>query len=602
MALTPDTLLTPDTFLTPDGEIVTPVEVTFTATGDLTFVPEEVSVNADLVFSGWATGAAAPEDAVLAGSSAGSQDRRPQVMVLLRAADGDWLSVGTAAAAGVFPEQVTTSANESGPDTCSFVLRRRPGLGWPDLTAFNQAEILIDGSPVWGGRIWEAPLSSGGEDVIAVQGRGWQYHLDDDVIARVYAHTNLTDYRDHRQADPSSDLTLHTAGANVQASGGLIQLIWPALYTVALNHVIHIIFDAGVARLRRAVVTWERIGVSASDITLYSRGSDLLSGASGDDGTAAQSSASGTISHTFSADRRYHHVFLYYGGAGGAFGQDQGVRITSIKTFGSASWESGGVSVLTSDDVIGNVLASGAVPLLSTDTSLIAAGSFAIPDLAPNGYQTPRQLIAAANAYEGNLVGVDAQRVLFSRERDTVATVEANPTGGFAFQDATSNSAEEIYNRVVVQGTAPDGTPVLEVRTATSSLLTRQGFTRTATLNVSSAVTAAAAQVLGDVWLAQYSQPKFKGTATFQGHGSVRLTNGGGIHPSQLVLFAGRLIRIPIVDPATGAWTRDCLIKAVRYDHDSETAVVELDNERGNFATLLERYGVDVGQSLARTG
>ena len=142
--------------------------------------------------------------------------------------------------------------------------------------------------------------------------------------------------------------------------------------------------------------------------------------------------------------------------------------------------------------------------------------------------------------------------------------------------------------------------PAVAVTTAT--LLDRQGFTRTATLNVAAPITATAAQTLGDVWLGEFSQPKFKGTATFQGHGSIRSTGGVPLHPSQLILHGGHLIRIPIVDPATGAWTRDCLIKSVSYTHDTETATVELDSERGNFATLLERYGVDVGQALAKVG
>ena len=311
--------------------------------------------------------------------------------VLIRAVDSPWAQVGSDQARGITVEGLQASANEWGSDSVSFALKRRAEAPWPDLAAFNHMEVQIGGVPVWGGRVFDAPLSDGGEDQIGVQGRGWQYHLDDDLMRRVYAQTDLGVYRDHRQADPTSDLSTHTAGAVVNAGGGTIQLEWPTGYTVALNHLIHVVFDAGSSILRRAVVAWERVGVSASDITLFSRGSDLLSGASGDDGTAVQTSASGTISHTFSANRRYHHVFLFYGGAGGAFGVDQGVRITAIRTFGSASYESGGVSILKLDQVVKD--AAAVAPLLSTDYSQVAAGSFSIPDLAPDGYQTPRQLM-----------------------------------------------------------------------------------------------------------------------------------------------------------------------------------------------------------------
>lgn len=529
--------------------------------------------------------------------------------MILKSVDGAWSIVGKDIGRGVHPEQVSLSANEAGPDTCSFLLRRRGNVPWPDLQAFNQAEVWVDGSPVWGGRVWEAPITG---DQVAVQGRGWQYHLDDDMLHRFYVRTRLADFRDQRTF-VTAHLPAYQVNGEVTGTGGAIQLRWARGSNAVGHDRLGTTMDFGenANGPKRVVVTYETSN-NTTDVFLYARSHDDesewdsdLAGDISDAWTGqllTSLGASGTTAGTFATRRRYLTIFMFRDNAAtGSFGADVWVRLNGVQVFASTSYESGNASILKADTVIKDVLASGAVPLLSDDTTLITAGSVNIPDFAPDGYQTPRQLVEAANAYEGNLAGVNAQRQLFSRERDTTATIEAGATG-FQFQDATTNTGGELYNKVIVQGTAPDGTPISEARTASSSLLTRQGFTRTATLNVTAAVTASAAQTLGDVWLGEYSTPKFKGTATFTGPGSVRTIGGATLHPSQLLHYGGRLLRVPVVDPATGGWTRDCLIKSVTYDHDSETATVELDNERGNFQTLLNRYGVNVNQALTRVG
>ncbi len=527
-------------------------------------------------------------------------DRRAGVSVNLKTADGPWQSLGREIARGVFPEGVVLTANEGGPDTASFALRRKSSVPWPDLAAFNQLDHHIGGLPVWGGRVWEAPLSDTGDEVIQVQARGWQYHLDDDLLQRLYVHTDLSAYRDQRSF-PSAPLTSFFAGPQVQTGSGVITMVFPDNYTVAVGEGVGVTIDLGASLAKRAVVTWERVGGAHGGIEIYSRGSTSENAfTAGDDSNVNLGvSAGGTIAHTFGAARRYHHVFLYFTAGAGTFGADQGARITSIQLFGETAYESGNASVLKADQVLEDVLASGALPLLDSRTDRIAAGAFSIPDLAPAGYQTPRAIIAAANAYEGNLIGVDADRRLFSRERATVPSVEIGAWPGSSFQDASTNSAEALYNRVIVTGTTPDGAPVNEVRTAPSSLLTRQGFTRTATLAVSAPLSTTAAQTLGDIWLGDQANPKFKGTATVTGHGGARNINGGDVHASELLLRCGQQLRVGhLIDPATGALGRDATIRSVQYVHDTETATVELDNERGNFATLLERLGANVSAAL----
>ncbi len=524
----------------------------------------------------------------------GRGSRRAEASILLKSVEGAWEKVGAGDARGIVPEGIVASANEAGPDTASFTLKRRSSVPWPDLTAFNQCEISIGGVKVWGGRVWEAPLSDRRDgSSIAVQARGWQHHLDDDLVRRLYVHADMTGYRDQRSF-PAALLTSHLAGPQVQVGSGVITLIFPKGYTVVNNEQVCATFDAGAALIKRAVITWERVGISDADDTVRSRGSTAESAATaGDDSTAVLTGASGTISHTFGAARRYHHIMVYRNGAGGTFGADQGARITSIQLFGETAYESGSVSILKADQVIEDVLASGALPLLDSSTAGIIAGVFSIPDLDPGGYQTPRRIMDAANAYEGNLLGVDLAGRLFFRERPSAPEVEVGHWSGSDFEDASTNSAEGLYNRVIVRGQTADGTPVEEIRTATSSLLNRQGFTRTAELAVGSAMNTASAQDLGDIWLGEMSRPKFKGRLQVQGHGGARRISGGGIHASELLLRYGQLMRVNhLIDPTDGARGRDGGIKSISYVHDTETASVELDNERGNFATFLSRLDV----------
>lgn len=529
----------------------------------------------------------------------GAQDRRADAVVILKAAGGEWTTIGAGYGRGIFAEGITVSVNDAGPDTCGFMLRRRAVLPWPDLLAFNRADIWIGGTPVWGGRVWEAPLSDTGDDVIAVTGRGWQYHLDDDLLQRLYVHTDLTAYRDQRSF-PSSTLSAHHATPQVGVGDGAITLIFPDGYTVTNNEQVVATIDLGASLAKRAVVSWERVGVSDADDTVRSRGSTSEDAAvAGDDSTGALTSASGTISHTFGAARRYHHVMVYRNGAGGTFGADQGVRITAIKLFGEAAWESGGASILKASDVVEDVLSSGAVPLLDTDTSRIEATSFSIPDLAPAGDISPRALLAAVNAYEGKLLGVDAAGRLFFRARPATPAVEVGAWPGSSFNDSSTNSGEGLYNQVIVRGAGADGSEIRELRTATSGLLARQGFNRTATLSAGSLLTSASAQALGDLWLEEKSSPPLKGTLTVQGFGGARAISGGPIHPSSLLLRAGELIRLGnLIDPTDGAVGRDATIRSVSYAHDTETATLELDNERGRFEAFLERLAVVTTQAV----
>lgn len=77
--------------------------------------------------------------------------------------------------------------------------RRRTGL-WPDLGAFTQLRYFRDGRLRWGGFMWDTPnrTDTDAGDAWTLNARGWQFHLDDDLLGRVYVHARPADYFDQR--------------------------------------------------------------------------------------------------------------------------------------------------------------------------------------------------------------------------------------------------------------------------------------------------------------------------------------------------------------------------------------------------------------------
>lgn len=118
--------------------------------------------------------------------------------VRLKTLDGRWETVGASRLRGITPENIALSSNQHGSDTARFVLKRNPGVIWPDLSAFTPCEIDDDGVTVWSGRVWETPSKEGSDQQISIEGRGWQYHLDDEPITDPFVKTRYT-AKDARQ-------------------------------------------------------------------------------------------------------------------------------------------------------------------------------------------------------------------------------------------------------------------------------------------------------------------------------------------------------------------------------------------------------------------
>ncbi|HWH13279.1 MAG TPA: hypothetical protein VNT51_00925, partial [Miltoncostaeaceae bacterium] len=278
---------------------------------------------------------------------------------------------------------------------------------------------------------------------------------------------------------------------------------------------------------------------------------------------------------------------------------DTWFRITAARVFSSTTYESGGTSALTASAVVRDLLSSYLTGTLSADQSQIDTTVFTIPELDyGQAFATPRQVLAAVNAYHDYLAGVDAERRLFFKARPVAPVAEIGQWSGAAFADA-GDSGEELYNRVIVEATGPDGQPLREVRTATSPLLAAAGVTRSRTLGVNAATTTAAAQAIGDAWLATRTRRPTRGSVTVVGRGAARDINGGEVAPAQFLRWCGQMVRLTHRwDPDTGAWGRDGYISAVSYDPQTDTAQVSLDSPRDRLDAFLSRLAAVRGAGL----
>lgn len=522
-----------------------------------------------------------------------------QLTVRLREVGGTWVKIGTGHKLGVVPESFTCSANEGGPDTCSFQLRRDPKIAWPDLAAFTHAEVEVGGVVVWGGRLWETPGQSGQENTLSVQGRGWQYHLDDDLMRIWFIRSHLRDWSDQREL-LGANLSVHTRGGRVSSGDRAIEIGWAKGDTVVFSTAVGVTIDMGPWRkVQRISFTFDRGVVAPTDVLIYIRGHD-----SEDPYTLLYNDAnvilmSNIVQFGFSAHgplpspgRRYVTILLFYTGPGGVWGEDVVLRVREATMSSDPVYtDVVGNSLLTASQVI--IKAREGAPLLSTDNTLIETGGFIIPELCPSSWQSPRAYMEAANAFHNKLLGVDAQSRVFFRTRPTVPEVQTGAWSGAEFSDASANSGQDVYNRVIVEAEGSDGRPIERLRTASSPLLERQGFNRTASFGASAALTEAAADLVGDLWLAEKRLQPLRGSLKITGGGLRWMSGDGDVHPSQALLLTGRRVLMgDLIDPDTGGVGRDGVIASVSYEHESQTASIELGTDTKRLETLLSRYAV----------
>lgn len=395
-----------------------------------------------------------------------------ELTVRVQAMDGQWETLGADRYRAAVPENVRFDFNGWGPNKCSFVLRRDPGAPHPDLSTWTPVEVEIAGRLVWDGRVQETPIAESTDSQINVQCEGWQYHLDDDTYSQGYVHTRMSEWRDARSY-VDQDLTRHVAAGVVEVGDGAIQLTFPLGWTAVASARCVAVLDAGPGRVFKRVVVTGTSSNNTPNNQFYVLGSDTPNTTTGNTlfagPLANNAGATFTLAGTIAAGSRYVNLMNNTVAAQAAYGADVWFKITSVQCFAETAYESGNASVLKADVVVKDALAH---TVFLTDTKAVAAGTFNIPEFFPDGARTAREIISVINGYENYDVRVLlGQRVQFA-PRPTAPLYEIGEWSGADFVDATANSGAEIFNRVTVSGTGPDGTPLAVDR------VTQGGWTR----------------------------------------------------------------------------------------------------------------------------
>lgn len=587
---------------TPGDALAGESTITFAVEGDADLVPIDIGGDAVQSFSVLADleGPGSGGGLVPARFRTGAADRRPHTVVRLLGADGAWTDVGTAVGAAARPEGLTLEASASGPASGGFAVRRDGSRPWPDLAPFSEMQVEVGGEGiVWGGRIQTAPAQDGS---VSVQGTGYQADLDLDFADDWFVHSQLSDWRDARSY-PGASLGLFTAAGQV----GPPSFGWANGAVPANNSAAGITLDLGPGRTAAAISVEFTSQNAASLAYIYVRSHpDLAMTTWSDASVDTWNVETSPIVATFGAGAgRYVSLFLYrVDGLGTAMTTDRLFIPSAIRVYSAAGYmDAGGRSLVKASDVVR--VARDACPGLSTSNARISDSGFidvdhGIPHLFPTGDITPRGLISAANAFHNWHAGVDARRRVFFEPRSLEPVAVVGSWGGSTLSGLSSGSADDVYNRVIVEGTDGYGQALRVVRTATAPVLDRFGLTHTAKLTVQSAATEAILTLIGDAWLAERSRTPFRGTLTLTGIGGARRIPGGNpMHPAGLLLHVGRRIRFAtLIDPDTGGIGRDGVIANVRYDDDATTAVVQIDNDYTAIDALLTRWGVLQGQAV----
>lgn len=521
-----------------------------------------------------------------------------------------WVTLGVEYGNGAVPEGESWSANEWGPDTGSFTIRRDARLPWVDLVPLSDVEVEAEGSGiVWGGRVWDVQYPTA--DTISVVCRGWQHALDDDMFERLYVKGGLDQFVDSR--------TVYNHQPNWGESanvGYTLDIGWPNPARLMIQYeAVGAQIDLGASICKSAYFDWINFTGRTTDTGLYLRGSntpDLLVGSPTDAWYTASSSsvgASGTAGGDFGFAVRYIGIFLFVNVAGWTPATVPSLQVGDVRLFGETSYYNvSGFSDLLASQVVSDVRAN-MLPWASTDESQITTTATSILDLntARMGgrYASPRQILQAANAYHDYLLGVDAEKRLYFRQRPTNPIIEIGEWAGAQVQDE-GESAEELFNRVVVTYTGSDGVARTQVRTSTSPLLNRNGYTRSKVLTINSPVDDTTAQTIGDAWLATRVKRPMRGSVVVTGAGGARYVAdravGAMVNPADLLRFPGQMLRLTHRwDPDDGAWGRDAYMTAVAWTPASDTATVTLESPRDRLDVLLGRLAAtrDAGMPLA---
>jgi hypothetical protein len=515
------------------------------------------------------------------------------VSVRVEVLNGTWETWGADRDIEVLPESVQYEADSWGCLKASMTLRRNPWAAWPDLSPFTPIEIEIGGVIVWIGRTEGTPLKAGAEAQINVQCGGWSQHLDDDLYKRVYVHSMLTDWKDARSL-PTVLLSEYPAAAQVGVESGVITIGYAKGASLVVGARAGIFLDLGEDAGKALTVSLAESTFTAGlwDFYCYSINPVVEEFFAVNPVSMSAKTEIGTITNP----SRYLLLFLQ-ANATQTVETDSSIKIAGITVFSETAYESAGSSVLKASTVIESALPY--APLLSTDLSQIdtAADEFDIPSLVLSTPQTPRQVAEAVNAFHNWVLSVDLERRMVFAPPSSEPEWEIGAWSGEQSEDASAGEGADIYDAVIVTGTAANGEALTVTVTAAelgaTTVVGERGFTRAKTISLSNATDETVMAKIGRVWLEDQLEIPYGGAITAP-VGAIRAVLGGQPqHPSLVCRHVNQLLRVShAVDPSSGGIGRDGRIVSVAYNHAEQSAEITLGARTASVEALLARLAV----------
>lgn len=384
---------------------------------------------------------------------------------------GSWLSIGTERSRGIWidPTNFSCDADLWGTRQLQALVRYDPRVLQPHLSAFTPWELEVGCVPYASGRISETPSTDGDDRSMTITGEGWQYHTDDDAFQLQYVHTSLTDWQDARQG-LFTDLAVgdYAAAGTVSTDNqGAIVFSSPANTLYPTGRRIGVYLDLGPdTTCAYASVDYQSSNNTTAE-TLHVRGQNAPQFGSQDGSYAAVDAAtvvnfpnpSGTLNGSFATPSRYIVIYTI-ATAGDTPTQDVWWKLTGIRLYNDVALQSGGQSALLGSTIVKDAI-SRATLLISRDFSQVPNTNFVIPEFAMTGYSTPRTAIQNALAFDDVIPRITVEKQISVRARPTLPIYEVGDWAGAEFQDASTNSGDQIFNSVVVTGTDAAGSPIV---------------------------------------------------------------------------------------------------------------------------------------------
>jgi hypothetical protein len=522
--------------------------------------------------------------------------RTPRYDILVKPLGAGWEPMGGGwIAPGRRPYNVTHShIAPGGPGDLSFLLNRPTNRRYNDLQPGCQIAGSVLGSVVWAGQIVSAEPDGAG--VWRVDARGPVRHLQEDVtLDKAWVISDMRRWQDMRSYSLSgfgnvnepSRVEVGNGVATFQNGNGSV--------LKANSSQGEIVLDLGPNNVaKRIVLTYtSTTGWAATDL-LFARTNDIpewMTGSGFDAFSPAivNGSAGTTLSGTFSTGKRYVIIFPFRNGAGGTWGADVALTITSILVFTDTAYESGNASILKASTVASTVAAIADTDVVSTSTAGISATTNNLPEFYTDGYQSAYDVIERANVVDRSEWGYtpSLKPEFFYRAQQTgvplyvARSVDAQRVG-------STGVLGDIYNAVRVSYTDAAGTPaqVSVTLSPDTTPLGKIGLTRTAELEVRRPCNSTIATAIGNAYLTDLAKSGLRRPVTFEG--AIDLVKGG-TSPLAFVRAYDRIL-LPFEINAQGGMGRIGSATAVSYDHDAQTLEVGVDTPVSSFDKQLARF------------